>query len=632
MTCAIVYAHPEPKDRFKCALKDRAVDALQRRRARSRSGPLDAEEFIPSPDETTSLRTGGSERFHYETETTGFAARQARLPMTSGATDSVMPAAAVSGGGGDRVPARSAVTTFARSVTVAAGVFGPGHLGELTRQVPFELVDPVLAQTRTTERRLRALPSRWGCISFWRRLFSRVWGTRRCGPNWSPASTAGRRCRARRCAICAAGSGPRRCRRCSRCWPGRWPSPPRRGSASADTGRCPSTATPRSRCPTPTGIGPGLGKMRAANGVTGYPAIELMTLVETGTRALLGAVFGPIATGETDYARRLLPLLNEEMLVLADRGFDAADFVAEVAGTSAAFLVRVRSTRRLPVLARCDDGSYLSRIGNLSVRIITADITVTCADDTRYSAHYRLATTVRRTIRCHQAARAQHHGGPYRRDGVRAPRRRQHLRPRRGRHRMPVGAGAGLRTAEPGGVQLGHQRALADRDRPRQDQRGGGPLHRRIRRPDPGRARASQPRTPRRGLGSRPRRGRARRRVAAVPAALHRCRREGAALMAPITTSIDVDRPPGQVFAYVTDPSRFVEWQTECGRGHLDGGGTRRSARNVLPPPYRFRRAPVTSELTLSTHRGLGVCTARRPDPCRRGCDRRSLDQDTAPG
>jgi hypothetical protein len=41
-------------------------------------------------------------------------------------------------------------------------VFAPGHLGELTRHLPFELVDDVLAQTRTTRQRLRALPSRTG--------------------------------------------------------------------------------------------------------------------------------------------------------------------------------------------------------------------------------------------------------------------------------------------------------------------------------------------------------------------------------------------------------------------------------------------------------------------------------------
>ncbi|MFB4289383.1 transposase domain-containing protein, partial [Nonomuraea sp. ATR24] len=38
---------------------------------------------------------------------------------------------------------------------VAPGVFAPGHLGELTRIIPFEMVDDVLAQTRAHERRVR---------------------------------------------------------------------------------------------------------------------------------------------------------------------------------------------------------------------------------------------------------------------------------------------------------------------------------------------------------------------------------------------------------------------------------------------------------------------------------------------
>ena len=45
---------------------------------------------------------------------------------------------------------------------MAAGVFAPGHLGELTWQVPFELADAVLAETRAREQRLRDLPSRVG--------------------------------------------------------------------------------------------------------------------------------------------------------------------------------------------------------------------------------------------------------------------------------------------------------------------------------------------------------------------------------------------------------------------------------------------------------------------------------------
>jgi hypothetical protein len=45
-------------------------------------------------------------------------------------------------------------------VTVAAGVFAPGHLGELTRLVPFEVVDDVLATTKRTQARVRLLPAR----------------------------------------------------------------------------------------------------------------------------------------------------------------------------------------------------------------------------------------------------------------------------------------------------------------------------------------------------------------------------------------------------------------------------------------------------------------------------------------
>jgi len=69
----------------------------------------------------------------------------------------------------------------ARAVTVAAGVFAPGHLGELTQYLPFELVDDILAQTKTVQRRLRDLPSRVGvyfllALGMYPRLgYARVW-------------------------------------------------------------------------------------------------------------------------------------------------------------------------------------------------------------------------------------------------------------------------------------------------------------------------------------------------------------------------------------------------------------------------------------------------------------------------
>ena len=65
------------------------------------------------------------------------------------------------------------------------------------------------------------------------------------------------------------------------------------------------------------------------------------------------------------------------MLVLTDRGFDAAGFLEAVAATRAQFLARLTATRRLPVMARLDDGTFVSRIGALTVRIIEAEVTVT---------------------------------------------------------------------------------------------------------------------------------------------------------------------------------------------------------------------------------------------------------------
>jgi hypothetical protein len=57
---------------------------------------------------------------------------------------------------------RSAVIPVTTVITVAGGVFAPGHLGELTRIVPFELADAVLAEEGGLEKRVRLLPSRVG--------------------------------------------------------------------------------------------------------------------------------------------------------------------------------------------------------------------------------------------------------------------------------------------------------------------------------------------------------------------------------------------------------------------------------------------------------------------------------------
>jgi hypothetical protein len=290
----------------------------------------------------------------------------------------------------------SAVTTITTTVTVAAGVFAPGHLGELTRIVPLELADAVLADARAAQRRLRVLPSRVGIyfvlalglfpqvgyLGVWAKLTAALDGLGLRVPSARALRDLRRR----------VGAAPLKALFEVLAGPVAWPRMPgvmfgRYRTVAFDgckTIKVPDTERNRSW----------LGKMNAALGVTGYPVIQLMTLVETGTRALIGAAFGTTADGELAWARRLLHLLDETMLVLLDRGFDAGTFLGELATTRAQFLVRLNANRRPPVLSHLPDGSFTSVIGGVKVRIITATVTVTCADGTRYGGAYRLATTL----------------------------------------------------------------------------------------------------------------------------------------------------------------------------------------------------------------------------------------------
>jgi Insertion element 4 transposase N-terminal/Transposase DDE domain len=289
----------------------------------------------------------------------------------------------------------SAVTTVTTTITVAAGVFAPGHLGELTRIIPFELADGVLEEGGG-EKRLRLLPSRTGiyfllamCL-FPESGYLGVWGKLTAGLRvLGLAEPSGKALRDLRRRI---GAGPARRLFGMLAGPQGLPRTPGimfGGYRTVSFDGCKSL-----RVPDTAGNRAWLGKQNASSGETGYPALALMTLVETGTRALIGAVFGPAAGGETGQALSLLPLLDKTMLLLTDRGFDAGDFLAAAAATGAQFLARLRSTRRLPVLGHLPDGSFLSVIGGVQVRIITAAVTVTCHDGTTYGGVCRLATTL----------------------------------------------------------------------------------------------------------------------------------------------------------------------------------------------------------------------------------------------
>jgi hypothetical protein len=274
-------------------------------------------------------------------------------------------------------------------------LYGPGHLGELTQYLPFELVEDVLEQTRARQERLRMLPSRVGvyftlALALFPALgYARVWdkltaGLRGLCPRPSEKSLRDLRRRL--------GAAPLKLLFETLAGPTARPGTPgvcyRRWRTVAFDGCSSAKAPDRPR------VCAWLGKIKHRYGQEGYPMLRIVALCETGTRALLGAVFGPVADCETVYAEQLLPLLDDSMLLLDDRGFDADGFLEKIAATRAQLLVRLNSRRTPARWAILPDGSYLTRINGVRLRVIDAQVTVTTSDGMRLGGQYRLATTL----------------------------------------------------------------------------------------------------------------------------------------------------------------------------------------------------------------------------------------------
>jgi uncharacterized protein YndB with AHSA1/START domain len=69
--------------------------------------------------------------------------------------------------------------------------------------------------------------------------------------------------------------------------------------------------------------------------------------------------------------------------------------------------------------------------------------------------------------------------------------------------------------------------------------------------------------------------------------------------MAPLVHTVEIDRSPEDVFAYVTDPSRFPEWQDAVVSARLEGGGpVQQGSRVQLTRRMGKREQTMTSELT----------------------------------
>jgi uncharacterized protein YndB with AHSA1/START domain len=68
--------------------------------------------------------------------------------------------------------------------------------------------------------------------------------------------------------------------------------------------------------------------------------------------------------------------------------------------------------------------------------------------------------------------------------------------------------------------------------------------------------------------------------------------------MAPITTTIEIARPEEEVFAYVTDPSTFPEWQQGVVSGRMDGPTTRVGSQCTTIRKVGGREREVTTRIT----------------------------------
>ena len=277
---------------------------------------------------------------------------------------------------------------------MAEGVFAPGHLGELTRIIPFELVDAVLAECGAVQQRIRKLPARvtvylllaaalfedCGYPAVWRKLTAALDGLP--VPQITPTGLWQARCRL--------GSRPLRAlfdllkgpAAAIRTGGARW-----RGLlvCAIDGTYLDVPDSPRNRA--------AYGKGSNQYAASGYPQVCLTALVACGTRAVIDAAFGPRSSGETAYGKRLMRSMRPGMIALLDRGFSGNPFCTAVAATGADFLARLSASRKPPVLHRYHDGSFLSRFGSLEVRIITCEITIATTAG-RQTGTYRLATTL----------------------------------------------------------------------------------------------------------------------------------------------------------------------------------------------------------------------------------------------
>ena len=306
----------------------------------------------------------------------------------------------------------------------------------LTRVVPRDLVNEVLAETRRREKRSRLLPAhvvvyfvmamaifRDGYEEVMRRLtgglrFMRAWSQDWAVPTTGAISQARERLGEapvkllfEKVAAPLAAPGA----------PGAWLGHRRLMAIDGVKLDAPDTAA-------------NLAWLGRPGGLTRrpFPQVQVLGLGECGTHAVVAAQIGTLGVGERELAAGLLGAMGPDMLVIADRGFFSFEFWRDCLLTGADLLFRVPAGLKLPVLQALPDGSYLSEVATHKARSSGFKIPLGGAADPRNATHIPVRV-IEYTVSPAQARRHgrdvpadHHHHGSGRRDRRRAGRR---LRP-----------------------------------------------------------------------------------------------------------------------------------------------------------------------------------------------------------
>jgi hypothetical protein len=246
-------------------------------------------------------------------------------------------------------------------------------IGVLTRLLPRDLVDEVIAEAGRREQRRRLLPARVVvyyvlalCLFYgegYEEVMRRLVGGLQFMNSWSTewtVPTTGAICQARqrlgaqplrllfeRVAVPMARPGT----------PGAWVAGRRLMAVDgfvlevADT---PANEAEFGRS--------GSGKY------TPFPQVRVVGLGECGTHAIVAAAFAGFRTPERELAHQLLGALEPGMLAVADRGFYSYRMWQQAQATGADLLWRVPATVTLRVVQALPDGSYLSFLPDPKVR------------------------------------------------------------------------------------------------------------------------------------------------------------------------------------------------------------------------------------------------------------------------